>query len=87
MNKLGLYNILTLGNNEKYTIISKITKDGKEYAMLVMVDKDENPNPEKVKIVEVIENGTSVKDIKDEKTLELVALELAQNALDELEID
>ena len=85
MKKLELYDILTLSKEEKYTIISKITKDGKDYAMLVMVDEDENPNPEKVKIVEVIENGTSVIDIKDEKTLDLVALELAQNALDELE--
>ena len=85
MKKLELYDILTLSKEEKYTIISKITKEGKDYAMLVMVDEDENPNPEKVKIVEVIENGTSVIDIKDEKTLDLVALELAQNALDELD--
>lgn len=85
MKRLELYDILTLSKEEKYTIISKITKDNKDYAMIVMVDEDENPNPEKVKIVEVIENGTSVIDIKDEKTLDLVALELAQNALDELD--
>lgn len=87
MNELELYNILTLGNDEKYTIISKTTKDNKEYAMLVMVDDDENPIPEKVKIVEVTANGTRVKNVDDEKTLELVALELAKNALDELDED
>lgn len=87
MNELELYNILTLGNDEKYTIISKTTKDDKEYAMLVMVDDDENPIPEKVKIVEVTGNGTRVKDVDDEKALELVALELTKNALDELDAD
>lgn len=85
MKELELYNILTLGNDEKYTIVSKTTKDNKEYAMLVMVDDDENPIPEKVKIVEVIDNGTSVKEVDDKKTLELVALELTKNALDELD--
>lgn len=85
MNELELYNILTLDNDEKYTIISKTTKDNREYVMLVMVDDEENPIPEKVKIVELTDNRSHIKEIEDKNTLDLVTLELTKDALSELE--
>lgn len=53
MNEIELYNIITLKNNKRYTMVSEITKNNKTYAMLVEIDEEENPIPEKVKIVEL----------------------------------
>lgn len=84
MNEIELYDILTLNNKDKYTVISMANKNNKNYAMLVAVDEDENPIPEKVKIVELTNNNTTIEEVNDESTLKLITLELSKKSIEGL---
>jgi hypothetical protein len=84
MYEIELYDIITLKDNKKYTVTSKINKDNKTYAMLVEIDDEENPIPNNVKIVEILNNNSTIKEITDDSILKLVTLELSKKTIEEL---
>ena len=71
MNKIELYDILTLANNEKYTVLEITEKLDKRYFLLSPIDDDEEPNFEVIKIVEEIkeENKVTLKEVDDKSLL------------------
>ena len=64
MKEIEIYDIITLDNNEEYTVIKKINEQGKKYLLLAPVDEDENPDVENIRIVEKIIKDDKIK-IKD----------------------
>ena len=84
MKEIEVFDILTLKNNELYTVVSKINRDGKTYAMLVGVDSQENLKCDKVRVVELKNNNSTVGVIKDKDLLQLVTIELSRNLMVEL---
>lgn len=85
MKNIEIYDIITLKNQEKYTVIKKEKYNEKQYLLLSEVDKEENPKIENMKIVELInkENNLTIKEIKDTS----VKSEVAQIFLTSLEQD
>ena len=71
MKEIEIYDIITLDNNEEYTVIKKINEQGKKYLLLAPVDEDENPDVESIKIVEQKNenNILKIEDIKNNDTL------------------
>ena len=73
MKKIELYDIITLDNNEEYTVIKEIIENNKTYYLLATVDEDEEPDLENIRIVEKITKGEkiTIKDIesKDRRRL------------------
>ncbi len=84
MKGIELYDILTLDNNEQYTITAKLEKNNKIYLMLVGIDEEENPIPEKSKIVEFVISNFTIKEIEDKDELKLITLELSKDTIKEL---
>ena len=83
MNKIELYDILTLNNNEEYTVLEIIDKIEKRYLLIAPIDENEEPNFDDLKIVEeIIENE---KLIINEVTDENVIVELSEKFITKLE--
>lgn len=83
MNKIELYDILTLNNNEEYTVLEIIDKIEKRYLLIAPIDENEEPNFDDLKIVEeIIENE---KLIINEVTDENVIVELSEKFISKLE--
>ena len=83
MNKIELYDILTLNNNEEYTVLEITEKNDKRYLLLSPVDEAEEPNFEIVKIVEEVKEFDKiiVKEVVDEALI----IELSEKFLKKLE--
>ena len=71
MKQLELYDIITLDNDEEYTILKIIQNEEKTYLLLAWIDEDEEPDMEKIKIVEQVQenNQIAIEEIKDEKQI------------------
>ena len=71
MSEIEVYDILTLEDNEEYSVLKKIKENNKTYLLLAPVDKEEVPNFDELKIVEeVIENQeVIVEDVTDDELL------------------
>ena len=71
MKEIEIYDIITLDNNEEYTVIKKINEQEKKYLLLAPVDEDENPDVESIKIVEQKNENNILKivDVKNNDTL------------------
>ena len=52
--------------------------------MLVGIDEEENPIPEKSKIVEFVISNFTIKEIEDKDELKLITLELSKDTIKEL---
>ena len=83
MNKIELYDILTLNNNEEYTVLEIIEKQTKKYLLISPINEKEEPNLDILKIVEeTIENGKlMIKEINDEQLI----LELGEQFVTKLD--
>lgn len=83
MNKIELYDILTLNNNEEYTVLEIIDKIDKRYLLIAPIDENEEPNFDNIKIVEEIKenNKTLIKEVTDES----IIVELSEKFLNKLE--
>ena len=64
MKEIELYDIITLDNDEEYTVVKEIKEKDKTYYLLVPVDEEEEPDVENIRIVEKIIKGDKIK-IKD----------------------
>ena len=82
MEPIELYDIITLDNDEEYTVIKKINQNNKNYYLLAPVDEEEEPDFENIKIIEeIIENNKIiVEDVEDENLLK----ELSNSFLESL---
>ncbi len=71
MSEIEVYDILTLEDNEEYSVLKKIKENNKTYLLLAPVDKEEVPNFDELKIVEeVIENQeVIVEDVTNDELL------------------
>ncbi len=71
MDKIELYDIITLDNNLEYTVIKRQELNKEQYLLLAPVDEEETPDFDKLKIVkEIIDNKeTIVEDVEDEELL------------------
>ena len=68
MKKIELYDILSLSDDKEYTVLRIMEFNDKTYYLLSEIDKEENPNLEKMKIVENIDNKKLV-EVNDKKLL------------------
>lgn len=75
MKEIENYDIITLINGMDYTVLQAIMHEGKKYYLLAPVDDEEEPNLEKLKIVEEvkIENKVTITEKIDEKLREDLA--------------
>lgn len=64
MKEIELYDIITLENDEEYTVVKEIKEKDKTYYLLVPVDEEEEPDVENIRIVEKIIKDDKIK-IKD----------------------
>lgn len=69
MNKIEQYDIITLDNNDEYTVIKIVKENDKKYYLLAWIDENEEPDMENIKIVEeIIEDGKlKMEEIEDEQ--------------------
>ena len=69
MNKIEQYDIITLDNNDEYTVIKIVKENDKKYYLLAWIDENEKPDMENIKIVEeIIEDGKlKMEEIEDEQ--------------------
>ena len=72
MKEIELYDIITLDNDEEYTVLQSLNEFGKKYFLLAVVDEEEEPDLENIKIVEEIkENGKIiVEEVEDTMLLQ-----------------
>lgn len=77
MKKIELFDIITLENDEEYTLIKKLKKQEKEYLLIAPVNEEENPDLENAKIVEMIEenNKVIIEDVENTELLEKLSNE------------
>ena len=61
MNEIETYDIITLDNNEEYTVIKKINEQDKQYLLLAPVDENENPDLKSIRIVEQKKENNTIK--------------------------
>lgn len=87
MNEIELYDIITLDNDEEYTILKMINENGKKYYLLAPVDEEEEPDLDNVKIVEeVFENGRlKVEEVEEEQLLKKLSKEFLSLLRESLE--
>ena len=66
MKEIELYDIITLENDEEYTVVKEIKEKDKTYYLLVPVDEEEEPDVENIRIVEKIikEDKIKIKDVE-----------------------
>ena len=83
MNKIELYDILTLNNNEEYTVLEIIDKLEKRYLLIAPVDENEEPNFDNIKIVEELKENDKL--VINEVTDENIIVELSEKFITKLE--
>jgi len=83
MNKIELYDILTLNNNEEYTVLEIIDKIDKRYLLIAPIDENEEPNFDNIKIVEEIKENEKL--VINEITDENIIVELSEKFITKLE--
>ena len=69
MKEIELYDIITLENNEEYTVLKILKENNKKYYLLAWVDEDEEPDMENIKIVEekIKNDKIEIEEIEDEQ--------------------
>ena len=87
MKEIELYDIITLDNNEEYTILKMLNDNNKKYYLLAPVDEEEEPDMESVKIVEEInENGLiRIAEIEDDALLKKLSKSFLSSLRESLE--
>ena len=82
MKEIELYDIITLDNDEEYTVLKILNDNNKKYYLLAPVDEEEEPDMENIKIVEEQKEGSRlvIEEIEDEQLLK----RLSQLFLDSL---
>lgn len=82
---MELYDIITLDNDNRYTIIEKTVDDNKSYLLLSLLNEVDEPLADELVIVEEVSNGekTFVKDVTDKKTIEKLSKKFV-NSLEKL---
>ena len=87
MKTIELYDIITLDNDEEYTVIKIFNENGKKYYLIAPVDDEEEPDVENIKIVKALEkNGEiEIEEIEDEKLLKRLAKEFFNSLREGLE--
>ena len=83
MNKIELYDILTLNNNEEYTVLEIIDKIEKRYLLIAPIDENEEPNFDNLKIVEEITENDKL--VINEVIDENIIVELSEKFITKLE--
>ena len=71
MKEIELYDIITLDNQEEYTVVKILKENEKKYFLLAPVDEEEEPDFENIKIVEekIENNEIIIEEIDDENLL------------------
>ena len=66
MKEIELYDIITLENDEEYTVVKEIKEKDKTYYLLVPVDEEEEPDVENIRIVEKVikDDKIRIKDVE-----------------------
>lgn len=82
MKNIELYDIITLDDNSEYTILKMLKEQEKTYYLLAPVNKEEEPDMEALKIVEVKEEEGQI--IIDEDLEEDTQKKLAKQFLTSL---
>lgn len=85
MKEIELYDIITLGDDSEYVVLKILKENNKKYYLIAPVDKEEEPDMEKVKIVEEIQVDGKV--IIQEETEEQHLGELTKQFLELLKED
>ncbi len=87
MNEIELYDIITLDNNEEYTILKILKKEEEKYYLLAKIDEEEEPNMEEIKIAkEVVENGLlAIEEIEDQALLKELSKDFLASLRENLE--
>ena len=82
MKEIELYDIITLDNEEEYTVLKILNDNNKKYYLLAPVDEEEEPDMENIDIVEEQKEGSRlvIEEIEDEQLLK----RLSQLFLDSL---
>ena len=75
MKEIELYDIITLDNDEEYTVVKEIKEKDKTYYLLVPVDEEEEPDVENIRIVEkIIHRRIKKRNIKIRLTTQKMSL-------------
>lgn len=82
---MNLYDIVTLDNNKEYVICKTLTYKEKEYLLLIRVDEDENLLDERL-IVEKLNNGKTLKKIKESNLKQIISEKFAKMIIEELKV-
>ena len=87
MKKIELYDIITLDNDEEYTILKILNEKENKYYLLAKVDEEEEPDMENIKIVqEVLEDGTiAIEEIEDETLLKKLSKDFLSSLRENIE--
>ena len=87
MKELELYDIITLNNEEEYTILKIAEYLGKKYYLIAPVDKEETPDMENVKIVEEVKKDglIMIEEETDMEKLEILSKKFLILLKEELE--
>ncbi len=87
MKNLELYDIITLDNDEEYTILKILNEKENKYYLLAKVDEEEEPDMENIKIVqEVLEDGTiAIEEIEDETLLKKLSKDFLSSLRENIE--
>ena len=87
MKEIELHDIITLDNNEEYTVLKVLNNDSKRYYLLAWVDEEEEPDMENIKIVEEIKqnNRIMIEEVEDEQLLKKLSKEFLASLRESLE--
>lgn len=80
MKELELYDIITLDDESEYTILQMMIFEGRKYYLIAPVDKEEEPNLQKIKMVEEkkINNQIVIEEETNEKTIQKLSVMFLQ---------
>lgn len=72
---MKLNDIIVLDNEDKYTLLKEVEKDGSKYYLAAGVDKDNHINRKVIVIIKVVheEDGDYIEIVEDEKLLKTLA--------------
>ena len=73
MKKIELYDIITLEDNTEYTVLKMLNEENQQYALLVPIDEEEEPDMENSKIVQLLESKgeISIEEVDETKERDL----------------
>lgn len=76
--------MITLGNDQKFIVIDKVTKHGRDYFYIAEVNENEDAIKENYKIVysELIDNQTYITEEQDEEVLKEILPLFAEHVTD-----